>query len=124
MAAVYGEITFAHIHDQRYREAPEFKAFQERARIFIIPRPSPATMGQRMEMGLTVRTRKGETLRQDLRYPLMTETEIQQKFQALAGLRFDHAGVAHLEGRLRAIETEKNVDSLVKELELPYRAFT
>ena len=72
LAAVYGEITFRHIHDPSYREDPRVQAFRDRARLFIIPRPEPASMGQRLDMGLTVRTRSGEVLRQELRYPLMT----------------------------------------------------
>ncbi|MBI4189179.1 MAG: MmgE/PrpD family protein [Betaproteobacteria bacterium] len=121
LAAVYGELTFSHIHNPRYREAPEFKAFQERARIFIIPRPGrPAGMGERLEMGITVRTRNGETLSQKLRYPLMSEAEIKQKFRYLAGLRLDGNEVAGLEKKLMAIEAEKDVASLVRELEIPY----
>ena len=120
LAAVYGEITFTHIHDPRYREDPRFKAFRERARIFIIPRPGPATQSQRMEMGITVRTRNGKTLRQELRFPVMTETEIQQKFHYLVGLRLDAKRVADLERKLKAIETEQNVAPLIRELEIPY----
>ena len=77
-------------------------------------------MGQRLEIGITVRTRNGETLRQELRYPLMSEAEIQQKFRHLAGLRLDSNGVANLERKLMAVEAEKDVVSLVRELELPY----
>ena len=43
LAAVHGEITFAHIHDPRYREDARVKTFKERARIFLVPRPGPAT---------------------------------------------------------------------------------
>src|SRR5262249_20205077 len=75
LAAVYGEITFRHIHDPSYREDSRVKAFQDRARLFILPRPGPASMGQRLDMGLTVRTRSGAVLRQELRYPLMTAAE-------------------------------------------------
>lgn len=120
LAAVYGEITFPHIHDPRYREDPRVKAFRKKARIFIVPRPDRATMGQRLEMGITVRTRNGETLHQELRYPLMSDTELQQKFRNLAGLRLNSGRVADLERKLRAIESEKNVASLIRELEVPY----
>ena len=121
LAAVYGDITFAHIHDPKYREDPRFKAFQERARIFLIPRSGPSTRSQRMEMGITVRTRDGKTLRQELRFPVMTEAEIQKKFHNLVGLRLDAKGVANLEGKLKGIETEKNVAGLIRELEIPYK---
>jgi 2-methylcitrate dehydratase PrpD len=120
LAAVYGEITFRHIHDPGYREDPRVQAFRDRARLFIIPRPEPASMGQRLEMGLTVRTRSGETLRQELRYPLMTEAEIQQKFRTLVGLRLDSRRVADLERQLKAIESVGNVAPLIHELELEY----
>ena len=120
LAAVYGEITFAHINDPRYRADPRVKAFQERVRIFIVPRSGPATRAQRMETALTVRTRDGKALRQELRYPVLTEDEIQQKFHTLAGLRLDRQRASELERKLKAIETEQNVRSLIRELEIPY----
>ena len=69
---------------------------------------------------MRVRLRNGKTLQQELRYPLMSEAEIQQKFRNLAGLRLDSDRVANLERKLMAIETEDNVASLMRELELPY----
>ncbi len=120
LAAVYGDITFQHIHDPKYWEDPRYKAFQERARIFIIPRPGPATMGGRLEMGLRVRTRGGEVLQQDLRYPLMSEEEIQEKFRKLVGLRLDNEKVAELERKLKAVESMDTVAPLISEMEVAY----
>ena len=71
-------------------------------------------------MGITVRTRNGEMLRQELRYPLMGQGEIQQKFRNLVGLRLDSDKVADLERKLMAIEAEENVAPLISELELTY----
>ena len=118
LAAVYGEITFQHMHDPRYRQDPRVQAFRDRARIFILPRPEPASMGQRLDMGLTVRTRSGEALRQELRYPLMTMAEIEQKFRDLAGLRLESRQVADLERQLQAIESVEHVAPLIRALEL------
>jgi 2-methylcitrate dehydratase PrpD len=118
LAAVYGEITFRHMHDPSYREDPRVQAFRDRTRLFIIPRPEPASMGQRLDMGLTVRTRSGAVLRQELRYPLMTEAEIQQKFRDLAGLRLESRRVADLERKLQTIESVENVAPLIRELEI------
>jgi hypothetical protein len=70
-------------------------------RILVIPRPERATKGQRLEMTVTVRTRKGEALAQELRFPLMGEAELQQKFRPLAGLRLESGRVAALEKRLQ-----------------------
>ena len=120
LAAVYGDITFNHINDPSYREDPRYKAFQERTRILIIPRAGPATMGQRLEMGITVRTRSGDTLHQDLRYPLMSEDELQQKFRSLVGLRLPPDKVADLEQKLRAVAEAENVAPLIRELEVDY----
>ncbi len=122
LAAVYGDITFAHIHDPSYREDPRFKAFQDRARIFIVPRPQPATMGERLEMGLTVQTRGGERLSQELRFPLVSEAELQQKFHDLVGTRLGSDRVAELEQKLRLVETAGDVASLVGELEVDYQS--
>ena len=77
-------------------------------------------MGQRLDMGLTVRTRSGEALRQDLRYPLMTAAEIEQKFRDLVGVRLESGRVAGLERQLKAIESVGNVAPLIGELELGY----
>jgi 2-methylcitrate dehydratase PrpD len=118
LAAVYGEITFRHIHDPGYRDDSRVKAFQDRARLFILPRPGPASMGQRLDMGLTVRTRSGAVLRQELRYPLMTAAEIEQKFRDLVGLRLESRRVADLDRKLKAIESVGNVAPLIRELEL------
>ena len=73
-----------------------------------------------MDSGITVRTRDGKALREEIRYPLMTAAEIQQKFRTLAGLRLNSDRVAALERKLKAIETEENVTQLIRELEIPY----
>jgi hypothetical protein len=75
-------------------------------------------MEKRLDMGLTVRTCSGEALRQELRYPLMTAAEIEQKFRDLVGLRLEGRRVADLEGKLKAIESVENVAPLIRELEL------
>ena len=122
LAAVYGDLNFTHIHEPRYRDTPEFRAFQERVRIFIIPRPGPSVAAERLQMGIIVRKRNGEKLSQNIRYPLMSSAEIEQKFRYLVGLRLAPDAVAALEQKLLAIESEKNVASLVSELEIPYSA--
>jgi hypothetical protein len=71
-------------------------------------------------VGHPVRTRRGEALRQELRYPLMTEEEIQQKFRDLVGLRLDSQRVADLDRKLKAIESVGNIAPLISELELDY----
>ena len=118
LAAVYGEITFNHIHDPSYLEDPRCQAFQERARIMIIPRAGPAAPGERLEMGITVRTRGGEVIQQDLRYPLMSEDELQEKFRALVGLRLSADRVLDLEQKLLAVEQVDNVAPLFQQLEV------
>jgi hypothetical protein len=59
-------------------------------------------------------------LRQELRYPLMTEEEIQRKFRDLVGLRPESRRVTDLERKLQAIESVGNVAPLINELELDY----
>lgn len=118
LAAVFGEITFNHIHDPSYLQDPRCKAFQERSRIIITPRSNPGTMGERLEMGLTVHTCSGEELKQDLRYPLMSEEEIREKFRTLVGIRVGADRVADLEQKLLAVEQEENVARLFQQLEI------
>ena len=120
VAAVYREISFNHIHQSSYREDPRVGAFRNRARILILPRPGAATRGDRLDMSLSVRTVSGETIEQALRYPPMTEQEIQQKFRDLAGLRLEPARVQDLEEQLLGIESTDNIAPLVRQLEIPY----
>jgi hypothetical protein len=84
----------------------------------IIPRVGSGTQGERLEMGITVRTGRGEVLRQELRYPLMREEEIQEKFRSLVGLRLSADRVMDLEGKLLSVEREENVASLFQQLEI------
>ena len=118
LAAVYGEVTFNHVHDPRYREDPKFWDFRDRVRIVIVPRPELDTRGERLNIGITVRTRSGQALTQELRYPLMVEEEIEQKFRNLAGLRIDAEKVLELKEKIRSVETMDNVAPLVAALEL------
>jgi len=69
-------------------------------------------------MGITVRTGRGEVLRQELRYPLMREEEIQEKFRSLVGLRLSADRVMDLEQKLLSVEREENVASLFQQLEI------
>ena len=118
LASVYGDITFNHIHDPSYLQDPRCAAFQERTRILIIPRAGRASQGARLEMGITVRTRDGESVTQDLRYPLMTEDEIKQKFRTLVGLRTSPDRALELENSLLAVEESDNVAPLFQQLEI------
>ena len=120
LAAVYGEVTFNHVHDPKYREDPEFRDFRDRVRIVIVPRPELDTRGERLDIGITVRTRSGRELSQELRYPLMAEEEIEQKFRNLAGLRMGAEEVLELEKKIKNVETMSNVAPLVATLELDY----
>ena len=120
VAAVYGELTFIHIHRPEFREDPRVAAFRDRARILIIPRPGHATRGNRLDIGLTLRTVGGQEIRQDLRYPPMDFGEIQQKFRDLAGLRLEEPEVLSLERELLEVEAADDVAPLVSRLEIPY----
>ena len=120
LAAVYGEVTFNHVHDFRYRDDPKVRGFRERVPIVIIPRPEVDTRSERLNIGITVRTRSGQELTQELRYPLMTKEEIEQKFRNLAGLRMGAEEVLELEKKIKNVETMSNVAPLVATLELDY----
>jgi 2-methylcitrate dehydratase PrpD len=122
LAAVYGEITFPHIYDPRYRNDPRVKAFRENTRILVMPKSNTGMTGhgKRLNIGMTVKTRDGRSLSEELRYPLMTAVELRQKFRDLVGLRLDEHGVSALEKKLISVESEKDVAKLVSELEIPY----
>ncbi len=84
----------------------------------IIPRAGQATPAERLESGITVRTRGGEVIQQDLRYPLMSEDELQEKFRTLVGLRLSAERVLDLEQQLLAVEQVDNVAPLFQQLEV------
>ena len=67
-----------------------------------------------------VRTHSGEVLHQNLRYPLMTEEEIQEKFRYLVSLRLSSDRMLNLEQNLLAIEGANNVAPLISEMEVAY----
>jgi 2-methylcitrate dehydratase PrpD len=116
LAAVFGELNFRHIHESQYYEDPRVEAFKER--IKLLPEASIGSMGKRLEVKVTVRTRSGEMLSQELRYPLMTKEELQDKFRFLAGLRLSKDKVLDLENKLKNIEAVDDVSSLISELEI------
>ena len=55
---------------------------------------------------------------QDLRYPLMSEDEIRQKFRTLVGLRTSPEQALELERSLLAVEESDNVAPLFQQLEI------
>lgn len=116
LAAVFGDVTFQHIHEERYSQDPHVGAFKER--VTLLPQPGLATPGQRLDIQLRVLTRGGSVLTQETGYPLMDEEEVRQKFRALAGLRATQEKVLELEQKLKGIERVDNVAPLVSELEL------
>ena len=118
LAAVFGEVTFPHIHEARYYQDPRVEAFKERVK--LLPRPESASWGQRMETRVSVRTRSGQVLREELRYPLMSEEELEKKFRDLVGLRVPQDRAVELERKLKGIEGVDNVAPLISELEMDY----
>ena len=120
VTAVHGELSFSHIHRPGFREDPRVAAFLDRARILIIPRPGHSPRGDRLDIGLTVRTTGGQEISQDLRYPPMDFGEIQQKFRALAGLRMAHSDILALEQQLLDVAATPDIAPLVSALEMPY----
>lgn len=115
LAAVFGEVTYGHTHKARYYDAPRVKAFEERVK--LLPHPGLAAWGERMEARVAVRTTCGQTIRQERRYPLMTEEEIQQKFRTLVSLRVPRERALDIEQKIKGIESMDNVDFLVSSLE-------
>ncbi len=73
-----------------------------------------------METRVSVRTRSGQVLKEALRYPLMSEEELQKKFLDLVGLRVPQDRAVELERKLKGIEGVDNVAPLISELELDY----
>ncbi|MBI4303775.1 MAG: MmgE/PrpD family protein [Chloroflexi bacterium] len=111
LAAIFGEVTFRHIHEATYFQDKRVEAFKERIKLL----PQPET-GSRLETTVRVRTKDGKLLSERLRYPLMDEKELQAKFRYLAGLRVDEGKVLDLEKKFKGIEVVANVSPLIEEL--------
>ena len=73
-----------------------------------------------MDTTITLHTRAGAELSEEVCYPLMQEAEIEQKFRTLVGLRLDSQKVTDLEMSLKAIETMETIAPLARQLEVPY----
>ena len=73
-----------------------------------------------MNSGLIVRTIRGDVFQEELRYPIMNQEELIQKFRRLVGRRLPDTQVLELEQRLLGIEAEPDVAMLMNQLELPY----
>ena len=69
---------------------------------------------------MTVRTRDGRVLQQEVNYPLMTPSELEQKFRALVGFRLGDARTLDLDRKLKGILQADNVANLVSDLEIAY----
>ena len=120
LAAVFGDVTFEHIYNETYCADPAYLSFRSRVPIIIIPREGMATRGERLNSGLIVRTIRGDVFQQELRYPIMDQEELIQKFRGLVGRRLPDTQVLELEQRLLGIEAEPDVAMLMNQLELPY----
>jgi 2-methylcitrate dehydratase PrpD len=122
LAACYGEYTFKHAHDPRYLTDPRFVAFQKRVRVTLVPREDITLAGRswKLKAGMTVRTRDGSVYETEANHPLMTQSDIEQKFQELVGLRLDQARTMDLERKLKEVESIDNVAKLVRDLEIAY----
>lgn len=119
LAAVFGEFTYSHAHDMKYVEDPRVVAFLEREPIVQVPRTKSNSRSGRLTTGLLVRLKVGTEYREESKYPLMTQDEIQHKFRNLAGLRLEHDDVMKLERDLLAVESMEDVSPLVKQLGMP-----
>ena len=69
---------------------------------------------------MTVRTRDGGAFQQAVNYPLMTPSELDQKFQNLVSLRLDQARALDLQRKLKGIERIDNIAQLMSDLEIAY----
>ena len=120
LAACYGEYTFQHAHDLSYCKAPRYVDFLKKTRIILVPRAGPSVRAHRLEAKMTVRTRDGRVLQQEVNYPLMTPSELEQKFRALVGFRLGDARTLDLDRKLKGILQADNVANLVSDLEIAY----
>ena len=122
LAACYGEYTFKHAHDPRYCTDPRFVAFKKRVGITLVPREGINLAGRswRTKAGMTVRTRDGSEYQTEANHPLMTQSDIEQKFRDLVGLRLDKARTLDIDRKLKEVEAIYNVAKLVSDLEIAY----
>ncbi|MFC1533372.1 MmgE/PrpD family protein [Thermodesulfobacteriota bacterium] len=116
LAAVFGDVAFQHINDPYYYQDPRVEIFKER--IKLLPEPVRSSFGKRLETDIRVRTHSGKVLSNQLRYPLMSKEELQQKFRSLVGLRVDQNKILDLERKLNGIEAVDDVAPIISELEL------
>ena len=119
MAVVHGDINFSVIHDPQYAQDPRVRKFLQDGRLNIVPRQGVTDKSQRLNMSLSIRTRDGKVFSQELRYPLMSDEEIERKFRFHAGLRLARPQVDRLEDMLRSMDRQPSVQALMSSLEIP-----
>jgi 2-methylcitrate dehydratase PrpD len=117
LAAVYGGVGLREAYNERYYNAPEVRAMQERVK--ISDRDEWAGFEDRFYAGVTVTTKDGRKFSNESNDRQMTEAELDAKFSHLVGLRAGDAKAKELAQVLKRLDTVSNVAEVMEQLELP-----
>jgi 2-methylcitrate dehydratase PrpD len=116
LAAVYGGQGFRETHQEACSTSPQVLELAER--ITIKPRPD-WTAHDHYHTVVTINTKDGREMRKETDYRLMTEGEVDAKFQHLVGLRAGEAKAEELARIVKRLDTESNIADVMAQLELP-----
>jgi 2-methylcitrate dehydratase PrpD len=116
LAAVYGGIGFRETHNEKYYKSPAVLAMRER--INILPREDWKEES-RFHAIVTIRTNDGREFRRDSIYRLMSEEDVDAKFQALVGMRAGEVKARELAQVLKGLDKVSNIAEVMASLQLP-----
>ena len=117
LAAVYGGVGLREAYNERYYNAPEVRAMQERVK--ISDRDEWAGFEDRFYAGVTVTTKDGRKFSNESNDRQMTEAELDAKFSHLVGLRAGEAKARELTTVLKRLDTVSDISEVMAQLELP-----
>ena len=117
LAAVYGGVGLREAYNERYYNAPEVRAMQERVK--ISDRDEWAGFEDRFYVGVTVTTKDGRKFSKESNDRQMTKAELDAKFSHLVGLRAGETKARELTTVLKRLDTVSDISEVMAQLELP-----
>ncbi len=115
IAAAHGKLDFYHLHDPAGALDEPARDMQQRVK--FVGREDWKDMAAGRHAIVTIRTRDGRTLTEEVWHQPMTGPELDRKFDGLVVPRFGKEKSARVAGLLKALESAAGVKPLMSELE-------
>ncbi|MBM3941630.1 MAG: MmgE/PrpD family protein [SAR202 cluster bacterium] len=117
LAAVYGGRGFKETYTPSACQNPEVQSLRER--ISVSPRKEWSGHEDHFRTVVTLKTRNGRTLREEVRYRYMDDADLDAKFRDLVTLRAGEAKARELAPALKGLDTAANTAEVMQLVEMP-----